>query len=140
MIVPGASHIQPQPISSAYLNQQDENRHKIDHEAEEKKLGEALEYQRRIEHETKQRHIAEQGRLVRATSVGDGKKDNSENTVQYSASERQSGRPEQTRHLDDDLSIDIGEIKFGNVCWSDFISANLGQKPNVGLRKENAGR
>ncbi|CAA7395309.1 unnamed protein product [Spirodela intermedia] len=139
-IVPGASHIQPQPTSSAYLNQQDANRHKIDHEGEEKKLGEALEYQRRIEHAAKQRHLAEQGRLVRATSPDDEKSDNSENNVQYLGSERQSGRHDQTRHLDDDSSIDVGEIKFGNVCWSDFISAKACQKPNVGLRKENLGR
>ncbi|CAA6659022.1 unnamed protein product [Spirodela intermedia] len=129
--------IKPQPTSSAYLNQQDANRHKIDHEGEEKKLGEALEYQRRIEHAAKQRHLAEQGRLVRATSPDDEKSDNSENNVQYLGSERQSGRHDQTRHLDDDSSIDVGEIKFGNVCWSDFISAKACQKPNVGLRKEN---
>ncbi|XVF54239.1 hypothetical protein PTKIN_Ptkin05aG0164500 [Pterospermum kingtungense] len=40
--------------------QEDEFRHKIQLEAEERKLEETLEYQRRIENEAKQKHLAEQ--------------------------------------------------------------------------------
>ncbi|XP_010256018.1 PREDICTED: uncharacterized protein LOC104596511 isoform X2 [Nelumbo nucifera] len=50
-------------ISCDVLQQQEEDfRHKIELEAEERKLEETLEYQRRIENEAKQKHLAEQHR------------------------------------------------------------------------------
>ena len=52
-----------------YLKQQeDEFRHKVELEAEERKLEETLEYQRRIEEAAKQKHLAEQFKNATGTS------------------------------------------------------------------------
>jgi hypothetical protein len=56
--------------SDDYFNEQEEElRHRVQLEAEERKLEETLEYQRRIEEETKQKHLAEQFRSTYASSV-----------------------------------------------------------------------
>lgn len=49
-------------------NQQEELRRKIELEAEERKLEETLDYQRRIENEAKQKHLAEQHKKSAAAS------------------------------------------------------------------------
>ncbi|VAH87325.1 unnamed protein product [Triticum turgidum subsp. durum] len=50
-------------LSDEYSNEQEEeHRHRVQLEAEERKLEETLEYQRRIEEEAKQKHLAEQSR------------------------------------------------------------------------------
>ncbi|MQM12439.1 hypothetical protein Taro_045357, partial [Colocasia esculenta] len=64
------NQIQSELTTSDYLNGEEENRRRVELEAEERKLGEALEFQRRIEHEAKQRHLAEQCRKASATSSG----------------------------------------------------------------------
>ena len=56
--------------SDDYFNEQEEElRRRVQLEAEERKLEETLEYQRRIEEETKQKHLAEQFRSTYASSV-----------------------------------------------------------------------
>jgi hypothetical protein len=56
--------------SEDYFNEQEEElRHRVQLEAEERKLEEALEYQRWIEEEAKQKHLAEQCRSTHASSV-----------------------------------------------------------------------
>lgn len=56
--------------SDDYFNEQEEElRHRVQLEAEERKLEETLEYQRRIEEEAKQKHLAEQCRSTYASSV-----------------------------------------------------------------------
>lgn len=56
--------------SDDYFNEQEEElRHRVQLEAEERKLEETLEYQRWIEEEAKQKHLAEQFRSTYASSV-----------------------------------------------------------------------
>ncbi|KAL6648750.1 hypothetical protein ACP70R_012974 [Stipagrostis hirtigluma subsp. patula] len=56
--------------SDGYFDEQEEDhRHRVQLEAEERKLEETLEYQLRIEEEAKQRHLAEQFRSTYASSV-----------------------------------------------------------------------
>lgn len=56
--------------SDDYFNElEEELRHRVQLEAEERKLEETLEYQRRIEEETKQKHLAEQLKCTYASSV-----------------------------------------------------------------------
>ncbi|OEL31063.1 Inactive ubiquitin carboxyl-terminal hydrolase 53 [Dichanthelium oligosanthes] len=56
--------------SDDFFNEQEEElRHRVQLEAEERKLEETLEYQRRIEEEAKQKHLAEQFRSTYASSV-----------------------------------------------------------------------
>lgn len=47
-------------IGDSLGEQEWESRHRLELEAEERKLEETLEYQRRIENEAKQKHLAEQ--------------------------------------------------------------------------------
>ncbi|KAG8096003.1 hypothetical protein GUJ93_ZPchr0013g35327 [Zizania palustris] len=55
--------------SDDYLNDQEEEiRHRVQLEAEERKLEETLEYQRRIEEDAKKKHLAEQYRSTSASS------------------------------------------------------------------------
>ena len=57
-------------MSDEYSNEQEEElRHSVQLEAELRKLEETLEYQRRIEEEAKQKHLAEQSRSASEASV-----------------------------------------------------------------------
>ncbi|CAM0871440.1 unnamed protein product [Alopecurus aequalis] len=57
-------------MSDEYSNEQEEElRHKAQLDAELRKLEETLDYQRRIEEEAKQKHLAEQSRSTSAASV-----------------------------------------------------------------------
>ena len=79
--------------SDDYLNEQEEElRHRVQLEAEERKLEETLEYQRRIEEEAKQKHLAEQCRSTYASSVigtaclsSTGNQDNHESALNNSS-------------------------------------------------------
>ncbi|ONL94023.1 Ubiquitin carboxyl-terminal hydrolase-related protein [Zea mays] len=79
--------------SDDYFNEQEEElRHKVQLEAEERKLEETLEYQRRIEEEAKQKHLAEQCRSTYASSVigtarlsSTGNQDNHESAINHSS-------------------------------------------------------
>ncbi|XP_047083671.1 uncharacterized protein LOC124694764 [Lolium rigidum] len=58
------------PVSDEYANEQEEElRHRVQLEAEERKLEETLEYQRWIEEQAKQKHLAEQSRSTSAASA-----------------------------------------------------------------------
>jgi hypothetical protein len=57
-------------VSDEYSNEQEEElRHRVQLEAELRKLEETLEYQRRIEEQAKQKHLTEQSRSTSAASV-----------------------------------------------------------------------
>ncbi|XP_062216714.1 uncharacterized protein LOC133916856 isoform X2 [Phragmites australis] len=107
--------------SDDYFNEQEEElRHRVQLEAEERKLEETLEYQRRIEEEAKQKHLAEQYRSSYASSVIGAS--GLSNTVNLNR-----GQDKHESALNNSLPAYLEGIKFGDFHVSE-----------VPLREENS--
>ncbi|TVU48283.1 hypothetical protein EJB05_07913, partial [Eragrostis curvula] len=94
-----------------YFNEQEEElRHRVQLEAEERKLEETLKYQRWIEEEAKQKHLAEQFRNTYASSViGTAARSKTVNR----------GQDNHERVPNNSSPACLEGIKFGDFCYSE---------------------
>ncbi|KAJ1298649.1 hypothetical protein BS78_01G469700 [Paspalum vaginatum] len=107
--------------SDDYFNEQEEElRHRVQLEAEERKLEETLEYQRRIEDEAKKKHLARQFRSTYASSVV--------RTAGLSSTENLRGGQDNHGSASSNSSPTYLEgIKFGDFRYTEN---NFSEKPN----------
>lgn len=97
--------------SDEYLNEQEEeHRHMVQLEAEERKLEETLKYQRRIEEEAKQKHLAEQFRSTYASSViGAAARPKTVNLIRAQDNHERAPNNSSTPYLE---GIKFGDFRF----------------------------
>ncbi|VAI09243.1 unnamed protein product [Triticum turgidum subsp. durum] len=130
--------------SDDYSNEQEEeHRHRVQLEAEERKLEETLEYQRRIEEEAKQKHLAEQSRsTLSAPDIGANGYSTDLNSSVHQDNHQSAPNNFSPAYLE---GIKFGDFRFPKVpsreknSSSDFCGVDLPQKTENNRREKPNG-
>ncbi|XP_020179170.1 uncharacterized protein [Aegilops tauschii subsp. strangulata] len=131
-------------LSDDYSNEQEEDhRHRVQLEAEERKLEETLEYQRRIEEEAKQKHLAEQSRSTSsAPDIGANGYSTDVNSSVHQDNHQSAPNNFSPAYLE---GIKFGDFRFPKVpsrekhSSSDFCGVDLPQKTENNRREKPNG-
>jgi hypothetical protein len=130
--------------SDDYFNEQEEEyRHRMQLEAEERKLEETLKYQRQIEEEAKQKHLAEQFRSTYASTViGASAHSNIVNSIKGQYNHEHAPNHSSPAYLE---GMKFGDFRFSEGYLQEEHSSsglrdmNLLQNTENGLRGKHNG-